>query len=204
MISRRSGFTVIELMITVGIIAILATIAAPSLRDLVKNARMTSLVNDLMGDLSVARAEAVKRGVPVSVCTSNNGTSCTASEWRYGWIIFAESNTTGTPGVIDLGETILKAAPKINGADENPASLITSLNNPTAGTTNYVPFRPTGVTKPGGGGASIHFYLCDARRTGLVSAGEAINKGRHITLIGTGRAQTVRCTCDVTGLTCTP
>ncbi len=59
---------------------------------------------------------------------------------------------------------------------------------------------------PGGDAtsATIHFYLCDARKTGAVSASEALEKGRHITILGTGRAQAIRCTCNNTGTLCTP
>jgi prepilin-type N-terminal cleavage/methylation domain-containing protein len=221
MISRRAGFTVIELMITVAIIAILATVAAPSMRDMVKNARMTSLVNDLMSDLSVARAEAVKRGVPVSVCTSTSGTACTNTAWNLGWIVFTDGGVPdgGVSGVVNAGlrnvtlpdgtvtpllDVILKVSPKINGADENPPTLVTSVNSPTA-TGKYVIFRPTGVTTPGGGAAAkIDFYLCDSRRTGTVPASEAANKGRHIIVSATGRAQSNRCTCANDGASCAP
>jgi type IV fimbrial biogenesis protein FimT len=99
MTSRRTGVTLLELMIVIAIIAILTMVAAPSLRDLIRNARMTSLANDLMTDLSLARGEAVKRNVRISMCTSNNGTECTPTtnnEWRYGWIIFAEYDTAGS------------------------------------------------------------------------------------------------------------
>ncbi len=96
MTSRRTGFTLLELMIVIAIIAILTVVAAPSLRDLISNARMTSLVNDLMTDLSLARGEAVKRNVRISICTSNTGTGCTNTEWRFGWIIFAEYDTAGS------------------------------------------------------------------------------------------------------------
>jgi prepilin-type N-terminal cleavage/methylation domain-containing protein len=200
---RRAGFTLIELMITIAIVAILSMVAAPSMRDLMKNARMTSLVNDLMGDLNVARAEAVKRGVPASICTSNNGTSCTATEWRFGWIVFAEADTAGALGTVDAKDAILKISPKINGADEPVPTLVTSKDNPTSGGVNFVTYRPSGVTKAGGG-ATMHFYMCDSRKTGSVSASEALNKGRHITLLGTGRAQSNRCTCTNTGLQCDP
>jgi type IV fimbrial biogenesis protein FimT len=201
MIPRRAGFTVIELMITVAIIAILATVAAPSLRDMVKNARMTSMVNDFMTDLSVARAEAVKRGVRASICTSNNGTGCTGTDWRYGWIIFAEAHTGGTAGFVDTNDVILKVSPKIDGADENPPTLITTAGNLTNGGVKYIEFRPSGVTQPGGAGA-IDIYMCDSRKTGSVSASEAANKGRHIILSGTGRAHSVRCTCVAAGTSC--
>ena len=67
---RHGGFTIVELMITIVLIAILTTIAAPSLRDLVMNGRMTSLANDFMTDLSVARSEAVKRGVRTATTRS--------------------------------------------------------------------------------------------------------------------------------------
>src|SRR5688500_1581634 len=65
--SRPVGFTLVELMITLVLIAILATIAAPSVRDVIRNARMTSAANDYLTDLSIARAEAVKRGVPTAL-----------------------------------------------------------------------------------------------------------------------------------------
>ncbi|HZM45732.1 MAG TPA: GspH/FimT family protein [Burkholderiales bacterium] len=203
MISRRAGFTLIEVMIVIAIIAILATVAAPSMRDMVRNARMTSLVNDLMTDLSVARAEAVKRGVRTTVCTSNTGTGCTATEWRFGWIMFAESNTAGAFGAVDAGEPILKIAPVINGANENPATRITSVGHQT-NTGSYIAFRPTGVTNPGGAG-TIDFYLCDARNLAQagVTASEANGKGRHIVVSGTGRAQQNRCTCSSATL-CAP
>src|SRR5215831_9254005 len=175
--TRRSiGFTVIELMIAVSIIAILMVVAAPSLRDVIRNARMTSLANDIMTDLSLARGEAVKRGVRISMCASNTGTACTNTEWRFGWIIFAEADTAGSQGTVDPNDVILKVSPKINGADETPPTLVSSVNNPTA-TGNYVNFRPSGVTSPGGAPTStIDFYLCDARKTGAVSASEALNK----------------------------
>ena len=207
-ISRRAGFTVIELMITVAIIAILSTIAAPSMRDVIKNSRMTSLANDLMSDLSVARGEAVNRGVRTTVCTSSDGAQCTATEWRFGWIVLAEVDTGGTQGVVDLKDVIVKKSPKINGADETPPNRITTTNHTSAAGVQYVGFRPSGVTTPGGGDpttTTIHFYLCDSRSadTPGVSAAEALNKGRHITVTGTGRAQVNRCTCS-TGLVCAP
>ena len=201
MISRHAGFTIIELMITVALIAVLATIAAPSLRDLVKNARMTSLANDLMTDLSVARAEAVKRGVRTTICTSSDGASCTATEWNQGWIVFAESDTTGSFGTVDGGDVILKVAPKTDDAD----TLITSINHLGPAPGKYLSFRPSGMTTPGGTGATstIEFYMCDSRSTDKVGAAAASNKGRHLTVSGTGRAIAARCTCSVATL-CAP
>ena len=91
MISRPAGFTVLELMMVVTVMAVLAVIAAPSLRDTIMNARMTSAANDLLTDLAIARAEAVKRGRPTAICTSNDGASCTGTGWSQGWILFSDS-----------------------------------------------------------------------------------------------------------------
>lgn len=197
MIHRHAGFTVIELMITVAVIAVLATIAAPSMRDLVKNARMTALANDLMTDLNVARSEAVKRGVRTAICTSNNGTSCTNTEWRYGWIVFTDSVDGTDYGSVNGTDAILKTAPKIDGADEDVPTRITAPAAPAGPAGQYVGFRPSGVVTPGGGGPNIEFHMCDSRNLSVsgVSAGEASGKGRRVTLTGTGRAHAVRCTC---------
>jgi type IV fimbrial biogenesis protein FimT len=205
MISRHAGFTLIELMITIALIAVLSTIAAPSMRDLVKNARMTALANDFITDLSIARSEAVKRGVRMAICTSSNGTSCTNTGWNQGWIVFTDSVEGTNYGSVNGTDMILKVAPRIDGATETPPTLITSVNAQSGPVGTFVGFRPSGVIMPGGGDTTtdINFYVCDSRTTANVSAGEAAQKGRHVTLTLTGRAHVVRCTCS-SGTFCTP
>lgn len=212
MISRHSGFTIIELMITIAIVAVLATIAAPSLRDLVKNSRMTSLANEFMTDLNVARGEAVKRGVRMAICPSSNGTSCTSSTgWKDGWVVFSDGGPGdgGVFGAVDAGlkndpvtgfpllDVIVKVGQKTDGTDV----VITSVNAPAGPNGSYVGFRPSGIVEPGGSGA-IEFHICDARSLANVSAAEANQKGRRITLSGSGRAGVTRCTCQNDGVTC--
>ncbi|SEA48003.1 type IV fimbrial biogenesis protein FimT [Microbulbifer marinus] len=64
---RSAGFTLIELMIVIAILAILIAIGVPSFTSLIKNNRLTSAANDLAGALHFARAEAVRRGSSVQV-----------------------------------------------------------------------------------------------------------------------------------------
>ncbi len=64
---RSSGFTLIELMVTLSVMAILATLAAPSFTSLIQNSRTTTQTNELVAALNLARSEAVKRGVDVQV-----------------------------------------------------------------------------------------------------------------------------------------
>ena len=64
---RNSGFTLIELMIVVALIAIIATVAVPSFQGLVESNRQKSTTNSVLGILNFARSEAVRRGEPVEV-----------------------------------------------------------------------------------------------------------------------------------------
>lgn len=93
----KRGFTLIELMVTIAVLAILLAVAIPSYQTFVMNSRMASQTNDLITALSLARSEAVKRAANVTVCASSNSTTaiptCTGG-WAQGWIV---RDAGGTP-----------------------------------------------------------------------------------------------------------
>lgn len=84
------GFTLLELLVTMAVVAILVTVAIPSYRALVQHNAMAAAVNDLVGDLNYARSKAITRGAPVYLCKSADQATCTAAgNWQQGWIVYA-------------------------------------------------------------------------------------------------------------------
>jgi len=82
------AFTLLELMITLAVAAILVTVAVPGLRQFIQNSRVTAQANELVTAINVARSEAAKRGVEVELCASENQADCTNSNgWADGWIV---------------------------------------------------------------------------------------------------------------------
>lgn len=65
---HHRGFTLVELMITIAVAAILLAIAIPGFRDLILRNELTTATNDWVAAVNLARSEAVRRGVPVVVC----------------------------------------------------------------------------------------------------------------------------------------
>jgi type IV fimbrial biogenesis protein FimT len=101
-----TGVTAIELLVVMAIIAILLGIAVPSFVGITQSNRVAGEINALSGDMQFARAEAIKEGLPVSICASANGTSCLgANTWNKGWIVFFDPNGNQT---VDLGDTVLR------------------------------------------------------------------------------------------------
>lgn len=83
------GFTLVELLVTIAMVAILAAIAIPSFTHTIQRDGVSSASNRLMADLDYARSEAATRGTYVSVCPSTDGTSCSGSAaWESGWIVY--------------------------------------------------------------------------------------------------------------------
>jgi type IV fimbrial biogenesis protein FimT len=91
------GFTLIELMVVVAMVAILMAVAVPSFRDATERNRVSAQINTFVSDLQLARSEAIKRGLAVSLCASSDGGSClTSNTWNTGWIMFVDPATSGS------------------------------------------------------------------------------------------------------------
>lgn len=105
-----SGFTLIELMTTLTVAAVLLTVGVPSFQEFVKSNTLSARVNGFVSDLNFARSEAIKRGGRVTMCKSSDLAACTTSGgWEQGWIVF--SDMAGTAGTVDIGagDTIVRS-----------------------------------------------------------------------------------------------
>jgi len=90
----RRGFTLIELMVTLAVAAILMMVAVPAFDNIIESNTITVARNKLIGALSFARSAAVSRGQAVALCKSADGHSCAShGDWSQGWIVY-----TSQPG----------------------------------------------------------------------------------------------------------
>ena len=107
-------------MTVIAVVAILLAVAVPSFRDMTQRNRVATEVNAFAGDLQFARSEAIKQGVPVTVCASSNGTSCLGNAtWNTGWIVFADPDNSKT---VNNGEIVIRRQAAFTGTDTFAAS----------------------------------------------------------------------------------
>jgi type IV fimbrial biogenesis protein FimT len=91
---RARGFTIVELMITLALLAILIALAAPSFNDASLSGKLGSFASQLVASTQIARSEAVKRNQTVRMCASEDGDACaTSGGWEQGWIIVLDDDT---------------------------------------------------------------------------------------------------------------
>ncbi len=163
----------IELMVTVAVMAIILALAAPSFRDFIINNRLTAQINDLVADISLARSEAASRGLRVTLCASSDLSSCTGAgdAWQGGRIVFVDTNANGTR---EAAEQILKRTESVGGSRTLVASGFSN--------TYFLSFRPYGGLLPATGGS---FKLCDPD----------IGTGRTVVVAATGRPSASKVAC---------
>lgn len=160
--SKANGFTLIEVLVTVAIAAILVSIAIPSMKEGILNGKTKAFSSEFTSALHLAQSEAVKRGIRVSI----KPVQTTGNQWQTGWNIFVDTNE--------------------NGINDNGEELIQTFSIPSDGLTltskdsvfsNWVAFLPSGATK-GNAGISGGFRLC--------RADSSILKSRDFTLQSSG------------------
>lgn len=101
------GFTIIELMVTLAVLAVVLGLAIPSFNQQILNNSSVALGEDLANAFNYARSEAIKRGARVSICASNNGTACAdANSWIAGFIAYTDAATTDTASATVVGEVL--------------------------------------------------------------------------------------------------
>ena len=114
---RTQGFTVIELMVVVSVIAILAMVSVPGFQAVLDNYRVRRATEDLVATIYLARTEAIKHGGEVvlrkSVPAGCAGSSTTA-QWECGWFVFLDLNNNN---LLDGPESVIQASPIATGVD---------------------------------------------------------------------------------------
>lgn len=155
------GFSLIELLVLMAIIAILATIAVPNFSATIKGDRDISQINTLLDGLTLARSEAIHNGNNVTICPGNSN-ACSAANWANGWIVFYD---TLPPGATT---STIRVFPRLSGNN--------TLTTAPAATT--ITFQSSGQTTLATG---VMFTLCDTRGR---------DYGRSINLTITGSAET--------------
>lgn len=94
--NKSAGFTLIELIVTVSMVAILMSIAVPSFKKMIDDNRLSTGTNELVSALILARSEALKRSQNVTVCASTDQTTCSGKDFAAGWLVFVDCGTAGT------------------------------------------------------------------------------------------------------------
>lgn len=148
------GFTLLELMITISVAAILVGLAVPSFQYVFNVGRVTAPANELLAGIQVARMEAIRRGARTVVCRSDNPDAatptCSAAGGAWpGWVAFVDTNSNNG---LDAGEPLLRS-----GVIAGPAVLNASSNV----TNQRIVFRPDGLARtPAGALLAARLAVC--------------------------------------------
>lgn len=154
--ARRAGMwgvTLVELMVTLAVAAILIAIATPSFTSLINSNRLSGSANELVAALQTARMEAVRRNARVIVCRSENSQSCAgAGDLWPAWLVFVDADADG---VLDAGEAVLRVG--------QPHSAVQVRASPAL-TVDRLLFRPDGFARdsatPNGSLLTASFGVC--------------------------------------------
>lgn len=180
--SRQHGVTLIELMVGIALVAILMATAAPNFQGMTASSRLTSVSNDLLGSLQLARSQAIRSGSRVTVCRSTDGTQCNTNAaigWNRGWIVFQDTTRSNANAEVDVGENIIA---NINGL----ATGLTIVGSMPISA--YVSFAADGRSRLMGGGIQSGTIRVCSSANSLTND----NRARDLILSSTGQVIVTR------------
>jgi type IV fimbrial biogenesis protein FimT len=220
---RQSGFTLWELLVTMLVAGLLVAVGIPSFRDAQRNSAITAAANDLITGLLAARAEAVKRQVPVTLCASPDPTAANpvcaqdGSGANGGFIVWVDWDPahldpltqsptfTASDGdaTVDPNETpnILIRTPAPLSARDGTLKVYAATTMGGNVNSGYVSFGSNGFlrTAPGVGfGPATHVLFCDDRGA-KQTFGANFSTARLVRIEATGRANVEQALGDING-----
>ncbi len=160
---KQSGFTLVELMVTLAIAGILFTVAGPSLTIVISEKQLIASGNDLLSAMHIARNEAIKLNRRVTICESNDGNNCsTTGRWENGWIVFVDAagaaNGASGPCINATSDCLLR----VHNAISDDEITIRGVNQ-DSNVINAFTFTSRGLPKDtNGNGQSGVFSICHA------------------------------------------
>ncbi|RZJ14386.1 MAG: prepilin-type N-terminal cleavage/methylation domain-containing protein [Haliea sp.] len=164
---RSSGFTLIEILVTLTLLSVLMMVAVPSFVGFKRNSELTSAANSFIGAIATARGEAMKRSVTTMVVPVDGS-------WANGWLVFVDSNFDSS---YDASTDILIAT----NAEALPAYFSMSKTDPAG----YVKYNGSGYSVVDSG---FKDTTIEIKRTDLTGA-ELLKQTRRIKVNATGRAR---------------
>lgn len=140
--SHISGFTLVELMVTISIAAILMAVAAPSYTTFIRNSQLSDAVGEFMSAANAARGNAIKQGINTFLVPT------TGANWSTGWYVFADGNWDGVYTASDPKDVLIMQSP----APNSILTVATPAGNNSTLTSGYLLFNGSGYPKMTNGG----------------------------------------------------
>ena len=150
---RNTGFTLVELMVTIAVASVLLSLAVPAFTEVVRNTRIANQTNAVVGTLHYARGESATRGLPVSICAAATverngclGAGTSSTDWTNGWLVFTDRD--GIIGERDGDDELLQtgAMPTDGFAVSSNATFIRFGTGVTGSTERLFVVRPTSTS----------------------------------------------------------
>jgi type IV fimbrial biogenesis protein FimT len=134
--THNRGFTIIELMVSLSIAAILLTMAVPAFNSSQLSTQLRSAANNLVASAYFARSEAIKRNAVVRLCVSADGATCSTGNWRQGWIVTAGAEVLHREMPLSNNYRVVAASDNFDfqptGVDTTPGSFLICRSSPAA------------------------------------------------------------------------